>query len=327
MDALSDILRVVRLSGAIFFHARFTAPFCYGAARTSDLVQLVEPGAERLIIFHLITQGECWIELDGCEPVRLQVGDVALLPQDHPHRMSSAPGLPAQPGGELAALISPQPRLISYGGGGAPTLMVCGFMSCDAGLGRMLLTGLPPVVRAPMRGTEAWCWLEASVDYALAEAQSGRPGGAGVLAKVAEVLFIEVLRKRMECEDEDSVGWLAGVKDRVVGAALAALHRKPAHPWTLEELARTVGASRSVLAERFQRLMCVSPMQYLTQWRMVMAANLLRRSGAQMTHIAQDVGYQADTAFIRAFRRQYGQSPAAWRRAQVEVAAGAPERT
>ncbi|MGZ3364830.1 MAG: AraC family transcriptional regulator [Caulobacteraceae bacterium] len=318
MDALSDILRVVRLSGAFFFHARFTAPFCYAAARASDLAPLVEPGAERLVILHLITQGECWIEPEGLAPVRLQAGDVALLPHNHAHRMASAAGLPAQPGGELAALISPQPRLISYGGGGVPTLMVCGFMACEAGLGRMLLAGLPPVVRAPLLGTEAWSWLESSVGYALAEARSGRPGGAGVLSKLAEVLFIEVLRNRMAAEDEDAVGWLAGVRDRVVGAALAALHRKPAHPWTLEELARTVGASRSVLAERFQKLMGVSPMQYLTQWRMVMAASLLRRSGAQLTHIAQDVGYQADTAFIRAFRRQYGQSPAAWRRAQTQ---------
>jgi len=321
MDALSDILRVVRLTGAFFFHARFTAPFCYAAARTSDLAPLVEPGAERLIIFHLITEGECWIELDGLEPVRLQAGDVALLPQNHAHRMASAPGLPTQPGGELAALISPQPRLISYGGGGAPTVMVCGFMACEAGLGRMLLAGMPAVIKAPLGGTEAWSWLESSVGYALAEARSGRPGGAGVLAKLAEVLFIEVLRARMAVEDEDAVGWLAGVRDRVVGSALAALHRQPAHPWTLEELARTAGASRSVLAERFQNLMGVSPMQYLTQWRMVMAANLLRRSSAQLTHIAQDVGYQADTAFIRAFRRQYGQSPAAWRRAQGVAAA------
>ena len=321
MDALSDILRVVRLTGAFFFNARFTAPFCYAAARTSDLAALVEPGADRLIIFHLITEGECWIEMDGLDPVRLQAGDVALLPQNLAHRMASAPGLPTQSGGELAALISPQPRLISYGGGGAPTQMVCGFMACEAGLGQMLLTGLAPVVKAPLHGTEAWAWLESSVGYALAEARSGRPGGAGVLAKLAEVLFIEVLRERMAAEDEDAVGWLAGVRDRVVGAALAALHRKPAHPWTLEELARSVGASRSVLAERFQKLMGVSPMQYLTQWRMVMAASLLRRSGAQLTHIAQDVGYQADTAFIRAFRRQYGQSPAAWRRAQAQSAA------
>jgi AraC-like DNA-binding protein len=134
---------------------------------------------------------------------------------------------------------------------------------------------------------------------------------------MAEVLFIEVLRARMAAEDEEAVGWLAGVRDRVVGAALAALHRRPAHAWTLEELARTVGASRSVLAERFQKRMGVSPIQYLTHWRMVMAASLLRRSSAQLTHIAQDVGYNADTAFIRAFRRQYGQSPAAWRRAQA----------
>jgi AraC-like DNA-binding protein len=320
MDALSDILRVVQLSGAIFFNARFTAPFCYHAARIEDLAPLVEGAGERMVIFHLITEGECWVELESGEIAHLQTGDVALLPKGNPHHMSSAPGLLPQPGGQLAELISRQPQLISYGGGGAPTTMVCGFMTCETGLGRMLLTGLPAIVRAPLRGTEAWSWLEASVNYALAEARSGRPGGAGVLAKLAEVLFIEVLRKRMECEDEDSVGWLVGVKDRVVGAALAALHRKPAHPWTLEELARSVGASRSVLAERFQKLMGVSPMQYLTQWRMVMAASLLRRSGAQLTHIAQDVGYQADTAFIRAFRRQYGQSPAAWRRAQACLA-------
>jgi AraC-like DNA-binding protein len=323
MDALSDILRVVQLSGAIFFHARFTAPFCYEAAGIDDLAPLLERTSERLVIFHLITEGECWIEMAGGETVRLGAGDVALIPQGGPHRMGSAPALTPLPGGQLAALISRQPRLISYGGGGAPTMMVCGFMTCESGLGRMLLTGLPSVVKAPLKGTEAWSWLESSVDYALAEARSERPGGAGILAKLAEVLFIEVLRAHMAQEGEDAVGWLVGVRDRMVGAALAALHRSPAHPWTLDELARAVGASRSVLAERFQKLMGVSPMLYLTQWRMVMAASLLRRSGAQMTHIAQDVGYQADTAFIRAFRRQYGQSPAAWRRAQAQSLATA----
>ena len=324
MDALSDILRVVRLSGAIFFHAEFTAPFSYEAARIEDLAPLVEPTSERLVIFHLIIEGECWIELSTGERVRLQAGDVALLPQSHPHLMASAPGLPALPSGELAALISHQPQLVTSGGGGATTALVCGFMTCETGLGRMLLTGLPPVVKAALGGTDAWSWLEASVGYALAEARTGRPGGAGILAKLAEVLFIEVLRARMEAEGEDAIGWLVGVRDRVVGAALAALHREPAHPWTLDELARAVGASRSVLAERFQKLMGVSPIQYLTQWRMVMAANLLRRSSAQMTHIAQDVGYQTDTAFIRAFRRQFGQSPAAWRRAQASVAGPSP---
>lgn len=186
----------------------------------------------------------------------------------------------------------------------------------------MMLAGLPPIVRVNVRDSGAGEWLETSVRYALAEARSPRPGGAGVLAKIAEVLFIEVLRLYMNAQGEDRTGWLAGVRDRVVGAALSAMHRDPGHCWTLDDLAREVGASRSVLAERFQRLMTVSPMQYLTQWRMVLAANMLRHSNAQLTHIAQDVGYQTDTAFIRAFRREFGAPPASWRRSQAALKRG-----
>jgi AraC-like DNA-binding protein len=178
----------------------------------------------------------------------------------------------------------------------------------------MLLAGLPPVVKVNVRGSNAGIWLEASVRYALAEARSPRPGGAGVLAKLAEVLFIEVLRLYMNGQGAGRTGWLAGVGDRVVGAALNALHQHPARAWTLEELARTAGTSRSVLAERFQQLVGSSPIQYLTQWRMVLASNLLCRSNAPLARIAEEVGYQTDTAFSRAFRREFGAPPAAWRR-------------
>jgi AraC-like DNA-binding protein len=180
----------------------------------------------------------------------------------------------------------------------------------------MLLAGLPPLVKVNVRGSNAGAWLEASVRYALAEARSPRPGGAGVLAKLAEVLFIEVLRLYMNGAGEGHTGWLAGVRDRIVGAALSSMHKSPAHPWTLEELARAAGTSRSVLAERFQDLVGNSPMQYLTQWRMLLAANLLVRSNAALSHIAQDVGYQTDTAFSRAFRREFGAPPATWRRSR-----------
>jgi AraC-like DNA-binding protein len=168
-----------------------------------------------------------------------------------------------------------------------------------------------------VRGSDAGIWLEASVRYALAEARSPRPGGAGVLAKLAEVLFIEVLRLYMNDQHAGRTGWLAAVSDRIVGAALSALHGRPAHAWTLEELARVSGTSRSVLAERFQDLVGSSPMQYLTQWRMVLAAGLLSRSNAPLARIAEDVGYQTDTAFIRAFRREFGAPPATWRRSQA----------
>ena len=318
MDALSETLRVVRLVGAIFINARFTAPWSYHSPSADEAAPLLEPGAERVVIFHMITEGECFVEMgDGQAPMRLMAGDVIVFPQGHAHGMCSQPGLPPAPGGRLAALLTRRPRQLNYGGGGATTRLVCGYLACDARLAQMLLAGLPPLVRVNVRGSNAGTWLEASVRYALAEARSPRPGGAGVLAKLAEVLFIEVLRLYMNEQSTGRTGWLAGVGDRIVGAALKALHNRPAHAWTVEALAREAGTSRSVLAERFLQLVGSSPMQYLTQWRMLLAANLLCRSNAPLARIAEDVGYQTDTAFSRAFRREYGSPPAAWRRSQA----------
>jgi len=317
VDALSETLRVVRLTGAIFINARFSAPWCYQSPSADSAAPVLEPGAERVVIFHLITEGECYVEMGGGEAaVHLVAGDAVVFPQGDAHRMCSAPGLPPAKGRRLAEVLSRRPRQLAYGGGGATTRLVCGYLACDARLARMLLAGLPRLLRVNVRGSSAGPWLEASVRYALAEARSPRPGGAGVLAKLAEVLFIEVLRLYMNEQSAGRTGWLAGVGDRIVGGALKALHARPAHPWTLEELARAAGTSRSVLAERFQQLVGSSPMQYLTQWRMLLAANLLCGSNTPLSRIAEDVGYQTDTAFSRAFRREYGVPPAAWRRSQ-----------
>jgi AraC-like DNA-binding protein len=316
-DALSEVLRVVRLVGAIFIRARFTAPWCYHSPHATSIAPLLEPGAERVVIFHLITEGECFVELGDQPPVHLGAGDVVIFPQGDAHRMTSAPGLAPAAGSRLDLVLSRRPRQIVYGGGGATTRLVCGYLACDARFARMLLAGLPAVLKVNVRGSNAGVWLEASVRYALSEARSPRPGGAGVLAKLAEVLFIEVLRLYINEQSEGRTGWLAGVGDRIVGAALRELHKRPAHAWTLEELARAAGTSRSVLAERFQCLVQVSPMQYLTQWRMLLASNLLCRSNAPLSRIAADVGYQTDTAFSRAFRREFGSPPATWRRTQL----------
>ena len=316
-DALSQTLRVVQLVGAIFINARFTAPWCYHSPSAASAAALLEPGAENLVIFHLVTAGECYVELGEGEPLKLMAGDVVLFPQGHAHRMTSKPGLPAAKAARLDKVLARRPRQIAYGGGGAPTRLICGYLASSARLAKLLLTGLPPVVRVNVRGSNAGAWLEASVGYALAEARSPRPGGAGVLAKLAEVLFIEVLRLYMHEQGAARTGWLAAVNDRVVGAALNALHRRPAHSWTLEELAQSSGSSRSVLAERFQHLVGSSPIQYLTQWRMLLASNLLARSNASLTSIAHEVGYHTDTAFSRAFRREFGTPPAAWRRSQA----------
>jgi len=320
MDALSETLRVVQLVGAIFINAKFTAPWCYQSPSADTAARLLEPGAERVVIFHMIMEGECFVEMGNQSPVRLIAGDAVIFPEGDAHRMASEPGLAPASGARLDEVLSRRPRQLSYGGGGPTTRLVCGYLACDARLARILLAGLPSLVRVNVRGSTAGIWLEASVRYALVEARSPRPGGAGVLAKLAEVLFIEVLRLHMNEHAEGRTGWLAGVGDRIVGAALTCLHKSPAHPWTLEELAREANTSRSVLAERFQNLVGNSPMQYLTQWRMLLAANLLRRGNAPLARVAEEVGYQTDTAFSRAFRREYGLPPVAWRRNQSTLA-------
>ena len=319
MDALSQTLSVVRLVGAIFLHGRFTAPWCYQSPHADAAAPYLEPTAERVVIFHMITEGECWVELGNLPPMRLVAGDAVLFPQGDAHRMGSQPGLPPASGARLNEVLARRPRLLSYGGGGATTKLVCGYLACDARLARMLLTGLAPVVKVSVRGSNSGIWLEASLRYALAEARSPRPGGHGVLAKLAEVLFIEVLRIHMNEQADGRTGWLAGVNDRVVGAALRALHAEPARAWTLEELARVANSSRSVLAERFPQIVGQAPMQYLAQWRMLLASNLLVRSNAPLARIAEEVGYQTDTAFSRAFRREYGLPPATWRRRKADA--------
>lgn len=316
MDALSETLRVVRLVGAIFISARFTAPWCYESPEASHAAPVLEPGAERVVIFHLVTEGECWVEMQGMPPLKLQAGDAVVFPQGDGHLMNSEPGLLPAKEADLCKVLARRPRQLAYGGGGATTRLVCGYLACDATLAKILLDGLPRVVRVNVRGSNAGIWLEASVRYALAEARSPRPGGAGVLAKLAEVLFIEVLRLHMHEQGDGRTGWLAGLADRVVGPALNAMHAQPERPWTLELLANVANTSRSVLAERFHHLVGRAPIQYLTQWRMVLAASLLNGSNMSLGRVAEAVGYQTDSAFSRAFRREYGSPPATWRKAR-----------
>ncbi|HWZ65061.1 MAG TPA: cupin domain-containing protein [Steroidobacteraceae bacterium] len=230
MDALSETLRVVQMVGAIFINARFTAPWCYQSPRAASAATLLEPGAERVVIFHLVTAGECYVEMPASAPLHLVAGDAVLFPEGDAHRMTSEPGLAPARGARLADVLARRPRQLAYGGGGAATRLICGYLACDARFARLLLAGLPPLVRVNVRGSSAGTWLETSVRYALAEARSPRAGGAGVLAKLAEVLFIEVLRLYMAEHGEGRTGWLAALNDRIVGAALNALHRNPARP-------------------------------------------------------------------------------------------------
>ncbi|MES2633019.1 MAG: AraC family transcriptional regulator [Pseudomonadota bacterium] len=313
MDALSEVLRVVRLNSAVFYNARFSAPWCFSAPAASTVMHTLQPGAERLVIFHLLTEGQCRLEVEGLPPATLQAGDVIVFPHGDAHLMSSAPDVQPAPPADLVTLLRRGPREVRFGGGGDKTRFICGYLSCDPRLCRPILTALPRVVRVNLRGQDDPGWLELSIRYAVAEAAAARPGGAGVLAKLSEVLFVETLRRYMAQLPAEQTGWLAGVRDRVVGKALALMHAQPADAWTVETLARECGISRSVLAERFTHYVGQSPMHYLGRWRMALAAGMLRSSSSSISRVARDVGYETDPAFTRAFRREYGMPPAAWR--------------
>ena len=314
MDALSETLSVVQLVRAVFIDAQFTAPWYYQSSPDQSRTPMVELGTERVIHFHVVTEGECMVEMEGHAPIALALGDAIIFPQGHAHRLTSKQGLLPDEPTRLDMMLTRRPRQMVYGGGGAATRLVCGYLACDARMAKMMLAGLPALVKVNLCGSRAGEWLQASLRYALSETRVPRSGGAGVLVKLAEVLFSEVLRAYMEEAGNGHPGWLAGVSDRIVGNALTALHKEPAHAWTLEELARKAGTSRSVLAKRFQKFVGTSPMQHLTRWRMLLAANMLRRTSASLICIAEAVGYHSDTSFIRAFQREFGEPPATWRR-------------
>jgi AraC-like DNA-binding protein len=200
------------------------------------------------------------------------------------------------------------------GGGGEETRFVCGYFGCERHAARLFLAGLPRMIRINVRGDGPGAWLESSIRHLLSESASHRPGRTALLSKMAEALFIETLRRYMERLPPEQTGWLAGARDPVVGAALALLHRRPGHAWTLAELAREVGAARSVVAERFARFLGKPPMAYLSRWRLQLAARLLQTTQKSVLGVALDAGYESEAAFNRAFRREFGLPPGQYRK-------------
>jgi AraC-like DNA-binding protein len=315
MDALSEVLKVLRFNSAIFFNATFTAPWCFASPQADAVARQVDAQRERLLFYHFFVDGSCTVQLDGMAPLQLEAGDIVLFPQGDAHTMTSCGLDGPRPLLDVRALLRRRPHELRLGGGGAPTHVICGYLAFDPILCRPVLSALPRVLTVRLRHDDKADWLERSFVYAVAEAASTQPGGAGVLAKLSEVLVVETLRRYIAQLPEQQTGWLAGLRDRVVGKCLALMHEKPAHPWTLESLSRAAGTSRSVLADKFSHYVGQSPIQYLSKWRLALASNLLRRSGASMMQIALEVGYETDAAFSRAFRREFGMPPAAWRRA------------
>lgn len=325
-DALSDVLRAVRLTGAIFFKVEARDPWVAETPPVTVCAPHVLPMAEHVIEYHVVRGGSCWGGLLDAAPVRLEEGDVIAFPQGDPHVLSSAPGMRLPP--DLAALraaaaaAATRPYALTVGEPGPATAsIICGFLGCDARPFNPLLGALPRMLHLRTRSERDGSWLGHLVGAAFAEATEGRIGGGSIVARLSELMFVELVRRHVEAMPPEATGWFAGLRDPHVGRALNLLHGRPAEPWTLERLAREVGLSRSSLAERFARLIGQPPMQYLARWRMQMAAGMLAGGGRQVAQVAAEVGYDSEAAFSRAFHKVAGMPPAAWRRSRGRAAA------
>ena len=313
-DVLSDVLRSVRLTGAIYFDFELTSPWVAEAPPAAEIAPIVMPAAHRLIEYHLIARGAGW----GCAideaPIRLKEGDLIVFPQGDAHVLSSAPGMRAAPDMAMFVRRTTLPIVYEAGGGGPDgARIICGFLGCDERPFNPLLAALPRTIHLSRAANEsASGWLPTLLNIAVRESGSARAGRDNILARMSELMFVEAIRRYIEMLPASQTGWLAGLKDPVVGQALAALHGAPAEAWTVESLARAVGASRSVLADRFTDLVGEPPMQYLALWRMQLASRRLLE-GEQVTQVAAAVGYESEAAFSRAFKRLVGESPAKWR--------------
>jgi AraC-like DNA-binding protein len=310
MDALSDLLRVVRLDGAFFFGVEAAEPWRVESLGTAELSPRIMPQSEHLIAYHILTGGRCFGGLIGEDPVELQPGDVIVFPHGDPNIMSSAPGVTAGPGVHTGSPARYPETVLLGEHGPRSASFVCGFLGCDRRPFNPLLAALPR--RMHMRGMSN-TGLGTFTRQLAEESSRGRPGADLVLTRLAELMFIEVLRRYLEELPPGQTGWLAGLRDEVVGRALELLHARPGHPWTLPELARDSASSRTDLARRFALFVGQAPMQYLAHWRMQVAANLLAQSGAKVATIGAEVGYESEAAFSRAFKKASGMAPGAWR--------------
>ena len=324
MEILSDVLRAIRLNGALFFDVEAKATWVAETPAMPRIASLVMPDSEHVIGFHAVLSGSCWAELgDGSAPaVRLNAGDVIILPGGVQHSLCSAPGMRAEP--DISVYYRPMDRPLPFvmqtGGGdsGERVRFVCGYLGCDARPFNPLLDALPDFIHA--RGqADGVGRVRQLIQMALDESQIRRDGSEIMLARLSELLFVEVLRAYVETLADDSRGWLSGLRDRHVGAALRLIHGRPAEAWTLEGLGREVGLSRSVLAERFTHYVHMPPMHYLSRWRLQLAARLLERPGVSISEVSQKVGYESEAAFNRAFKKLMGTPPGVWRNNRTSI--------
>jgi AraC family transcriptional regulator, alkane utilization regulator len=319
MDALSDVLRAARFTGGVFLHAELSAPWCFTGRVTAEICSPFLDPASHVIPYHYVLKGACDICIHG-EPdktITVNEGDIVLFPHNSVHTMGSDLGLPPVPASQI---IRPNDsgglHSITHGGDGPVTRLVCGYLGFDNTLGNPIITALPVVLQIDVNEGIGAEWIHSTFRFAADEVAARRLGSEALLAKLSEMLFVEAVRRHASSLPEDRTGWLAGMRDRHVARVLALFHGSVARPWTIEELGREVGLSRSALVDRFTRLIGTTPMQYLTNWRMQLARQMLRNTNASLTRISYEVGYGSDAAFSRAFKKAFGTAPGKQRRGE-----------
>jgi AraC-like DNA-binding protein len=316
VDPLSQILKALRLEAGIFFDAEFTTPWCIDSAPGSEGARQILPSAEHVAIYHLLVEGGCRVRLpDQAAAMELAPGDLIMFPHGDGHLLGSDVRRPALPAATLVR-TSPEGGLarIVHGGGGARTHFICGYVACDSRLCRPMIGALPRMLRVPLGDRASASWIVKALQHATEESRTPRAGTDAVITKLSELLFVEALRSYLETVPQQERSWLAGLRDPHVSRALGLMHAEPARQWTVNDLGREAGVSRSALAERFGLLIGEPPMQYLTRWRLALGARALKEGSEPVLQVAQRVGSESEAAFNRAFKREFGMPPATWRR-------------
>lgn len=314
MDALSDVLRVIRLTGGVYLEASFCAPWCVSSQVEASDYQPILKNASTIIGFHYVVSGRLQLQIEGEAPQEIGSNTIVLLPRNDPHALASGPGLrPVEAGQLIQAQREGALARIDQAGDGQPTRFVCGFVGSET-RAHPLLDVLPRVLVMKLDHRPSADWIAGSFKHAAQEVASGQPGAGTILAKLSELLFVEALREYTESLPAERKGWLAALRDPAIGRALAAMHGRIAHPWTTEEIAAEALLSRSAFADRFSHLLGVPPMTYLATWRMQVAAQLLRETPKPISQIAAEVGYESEQTFTRAFKREMGTTPGQYRR-------------
>jgi AraC-like DNA-binding protein len=320
MDVLSEVLSAVRLEGALFFNAEFSAPWCMSSSGADGIAPYLPAKGAHLIMFHFLTEGRAYAALPEGERVQLEAGDIVILPHGDRHLLGNgSPRKTVDSFQTFAKHLAQGLKLVRFGEGGEITRFVCGYMACDPRLCEVLLAGLPRIVKVPVAAGPSGQWIENSIRFSVGESNGMNAGSSLVVGKLSEVLFVETLRQYIATLPADHTGWLAGLRDPLLAKTLALMHRDPARAWTVENLAKEAGLSRTRLAERFRHFLGMSPIAYLTEWRMKLGAEALQRGEKSVAEVALDVGYNSEAAFNRAFKRIYNSPPAQFRQSRKTV--------